>query len=632
LEDSEGSLNFAEVISPQVSKRFTPHRQQVFNPGITSSVFWLRLDLRSTATNEKDWLLVARQASISYLDLYLPDGEGGFSAIQTGEKLPMATRPVNHRYFVFPLQLGPGQVQTLYLRLASDTSTYLPLSIWKPGAFYAADQQETIIASFFYGALGILLVYHLLLFVGSRDPSYFFLSALIASFILVVLTDGFGKQYLWPNSPYTSTIGAAGGTFTLAMDLAFTTTALSTRRRLPGFHRLLLVALGAWLVLTASLALAGTSPLVYSALLVMIVPTYILLVVTAALVLRQGYQPARYLVAAWLVLLAGMSVFVLDQTGILPHSRFAEYGVQLSALALVLLLAYTQVDRINSLALEKVRANTRLQESILEREKAEAEVRQLNQELEARVHERTIALAAKNHELETFTYSISHDLKAPLRSISGYANILLEDYCQQLDQQGQDFLGHIQTAARRMSEMIEGLLKYSRLERLNITYSPVELSGLVQGILGDYGETMETRGIELRVDLPAEVFLTDAGAISQALRNLIDNAVKFTQGVPHPHIEITGQLQTNHCLVCVRDNGIGFNMQYAEKIFEIFQRLQPSEEVPGTGIGLALVRKAMQRLGGRVWAESTPGEGSAFYLEIPRFPAQLREATRPRLA
>lgn len=244
-------------------------------------------------------------------------------------------------------------------------------------------------------------------------------------------------------------------------------------------------------------------------------------------------------------------------------------------------------------------------------------VQRQNEDLEERVRLRTAELEAKNRELETFTYSVSHDLKAPLRGLDGYSRLLMEDYGDRLDQDGRMFLNSIRRAAGQMAQLINDLLAYSRLERRLIVNKQVYLPDVIQSVLEDRKEEVQSRSIEVIVNLGCQYAMAEEEGLAQALRNLLDNALKFTSTSTAPRIEIGSQKTESSCILWIEDNGIGFDMQYNERIFEVFQRLHRMEEYPGTGIGLALVRKVMQRMGGRVWAESVPDAGATFYLEFP---------------
>jgi PAS domain S-box-containing protein len=238
-------------------------------------------------------------------------------------------------------------------------------------------------------------------------------------------------------------------------------------------------------------------------------------------------------------------------------------------------------------------------------------------ELEKRVDERTKELQLKNKELETFTYTVSHDLKAPLRGISGYSTLLMEDHEDQLDEEGKRYLTNLVKSTERMNLLIEDLLAYSRTERREIKLTDIHLEEMIDKLLIEHHADIEKRNIIISKELVCPILFSDREALIQALRNLIDNAIKFTNDRPDPKIVIRSEQLDDHCLITVEDNGVGFDMQYQDKIFEIFQRLHLSEDYPGTGVGLALVRKAVDRLGGKVWAVSEPGIGSTFYLELP---------------
>ena len=227
-------------------------------------------------------------------------------------------------------------------------------------------------------------------------------------------------------------------------------------------------------------------------------------------------------------------------------------------------------------------------------------------------------LEAANHELEAFSYSVSHDLKAPLRGIDGYSRLLWEDHRDRLDDDGRVLLQYVRQGAAQMYQLIDDLLAYSRLERRAIDQFEIELLPIVEGLLDERAGEIEARGVHVTVDVPEITVKADRDGLAQAVRNLLENALRSTDAERTPEVAIRAITSADCCILSVRDNGIGFDMAYHERIFEIFQRLHRAKEYAGTGIGLALVQKAMQRMGGRVWAESAPGSGTTFFLELPR--------------
>ncbi|HEX8964698.1 MAG TPA: ATP-binding protein [Rhodocyclaceae bacterium] len=269
-------------------------------------------------------------------------------------------------------------------------------------------------------------------------------------------------------------------------------------------------------------------------------------------------------------------------------------------------------------AYEEVRIlNARLERDIFARAQAEAEVTRLNTELEARVQERTRELQAANRELESFSYSVSHDLRAPLRAIDGYSAILMEDNEARLDDEGRRCLERIRGNATRMGNLIDDMLDFSRTARREMQVASIDMHALAREVFDEVrGDAPRDREIELRLGRlpPAR---GDRAMIRQVLVNLISNAIKFSAPRDRAVIEIAGTAGGGESVYSVRDNGVGFDMQYADKLFGVFQRLHGAAEFPGTGIGLAIVKRIVERHGGRVWAESRPGEGAAMHFTLP---------------
>lgn len=252
--------------------------------------------------------------------------------------------------------------------------------------------------------------------------------------------------------------------------------------------------------------------------------------------------------------------------------------------------------------------------------RAEAEVRQLNAELEQRVEQRTRALAAANRELESFSYSVSHDLRAPLRTVDGFSQILLDEYAAKLDETGRGYLERVRSGSRRMAELIDDLLELARVTRRDLQVRDCDLSTLARDILTDLSQADPAR--KVRIEIAEGMMVSaDGGLLRIALENLLRNAWKFTGRRQDAVIEVGFSGETGKGAYFVRDNGVGFDMAYANKLFGAFQRLHSESEFEGTGIGLALVQRVIRRHGGSVWAEAAPGSGACFYFTLPVGPA-----------
>lgn len=262
-------------------------------------------------------------------------------------------------------------------------------------------------------------------------------------------------------------------------------------------------------------------------------------------------------------------------------------------------------------------ANRKLGHEIAERMRAEAELRALNIELEQRVSARTAQLENVNKELEAFSYSVSHDLRAPVRAITGFANLLIEDHASQLDSEANRKVGVILSEAQRMGTLIDDLLAFSRLGRKEMQLVDVNMTELVQSTYEHLNQQPLDNHAELHLaKLPR--CKCDRILIGQVWANLLANAIKFSSKREKPEIEVNAISDDKEHIYFVRDNGVGFDPRYQSKLFEVFQRLHDASEFPGTGVGLALVQRIVIRHGGRIWAESAPDAGATFYFTLPK--------------
>jgi PAS domain S-box-containing protein len=276
---------------------------------------------------------------------------------------------------------------------------------------------------------------------------------------------------------------------------------------------------------------------------------------------------------------------------------------------------YVEVSA-HAIDIDGKKARIVLSNDVTERRKMEDEINNLNRDLEERVARRTEELQLANDELDAFTYSVSHDLRAPLRAINGYAQILMEDYSEKIDAEGVRTLDVIVNNAKRMAQLIDDLLDFSRLGKLNVVKVSVDMNALATSIADELKNQQSKKEVEITIK-PLPAVYGDSSMLKQVMTNLISNALKYSAKKETSVIEIGSYKENSNIVYYVKDNGSGFDMQYYEKLFGVFQRLHSMKEFEGTGVGLALVKRIITKHGGSVWAEGKIDNGATFYISLP---------------
>jgi len=244
------------------------------------------------------------------------------------------------------------------------------------------------------------------------------------------------------------------------------------------------------------------------------------------------------------------------------------------------------------------------------------QLRTLNQELEQRVRDRTQELQAANADLESFSYSVSHDLRAPLRVVDGYCQMFMDEFGAGIAPEGREILGKARAGATRMNQLIDDLLRLARFSRQPLHTRPVETGALVKRVVANLQEQLQGRSVQFEIGALPDC-VADAALLEQVFTNLLSNALKFTAGRSNTRIEVGSSSEGAEQIFFVKDNGVGFDMRYAERLFGVFQRLHSQAEFAGTGIGLSIVHRIIRRHGGRTWAEGALQQGATFYFSLP---------------
>ncbi len=295
-------------------------------------------------------------------------------------------------------------------------------------------------------------------------------------------------------------------------------------------------------------------------------------------------------------------------------------------------IAHDELEsRVEERTLQLAAANESLLAEIVERQRVEEKIRRLNSELEKRVLDRTAELAEANQELEAFTYSVAHDLQAPLRNIQSYAQLLEEDYGSQVPPEAVQYFARIAVRGKHMAQLVTDLLNLSRIAKRDLNRQEINLQSLVEEAVLSAKSELKNRNIEWHIGKLPKV-ACDPGLIKQVFANLLSNAVKYTQLRPTAKIEIGRMRRDGEEAIYVRDNGVGFDMRYADKLFGVFQRLHPPGDFEGTGVGLATVARIIRKHGGTIWAESEEDKGATFYFTLENKSANAKVPLQAEVA
>jgi signal transduction histidine kinase len=602
LSDPSNTLTVAELERAVAGKRLVDVDQDRPNFAYDTAPRWLVFTIEPGQRTGKLFLEVL-QPSLDTVEFHRVRPDGGVERQTAGDQQPWGLRPVLHRNHVFCFEAPTHAPSTYYLKVASRNVLTVPLVLWTEDGFQTYTRDSQMGFGLFYGLILALFVYNLFLYLSLRDRAYLWYVCYVGTFGMALLVlDGFAFQYLWPDS-VVWTNHAMGTFLSLAIVFGglFARDFLGSAARFPRLDMAMLVAVA----LSGVLAIFSATGLVleYGAImraLSYVAPVGALITLWIGIrTLVAGFEPARYFLLAWGTLLTFVVIGSLRNFGLFPVNFFSTYGLHIGLCLDVVLLSTALAARIRDMQTQVIGAQRQLIETSREHQAA----------LERRAGE----LSEANRELEAFSHTVAHDLRAPIRAIDGFANLLVAEHGPRLDNDARADLGAISRNARRMAELVDGLLEFSRLGRVPPQDTRVVTRAVVDAVLE---EALAGRPVKVEIG-PLPDVRADTLLLRQVWFNLIANAVKFSARAAEPHIAIGAELDAGEVRFWVRDNGVGFDPAYADKLFGMFQRLHAAGEFEGSGVGLATVRRIVERHGGRVWAEGAPGQGARFCFALP---------------
>lgn len=614
-EDKTGSLTIGDLTSGKGGNLFKATDLEKLIFVNTKSTFWFRFTALDKDKDAMPSILELRYHNYDSIDLYTVNPDHTYTQELQGDLVPYNSRRLKSNSFAFFLNSPPGQATEYYVRIRCHEVAKFHFTVYDYKAFY----KHSLLSSLIVGGLLMTFLamflsnFFIMLFSGNKGHA-FYLVMIVSAFGYALVINGVGFHYLWPNHPRFQHIGEYVFSFmgNPALTL-FTQSFLKTREAYPKANKVLNALLGIW-ALSLLVALAFGLPLgilgLISAALGMV--NAIVILTLAVIALSQKYEPALFFLAGMSCSLIAIIIYYLMFIGYVNLSFNSFYLPQLLMVTDTVLLSIALSENVRRMRDEITTAHIEKRNYLLEINRMKENA---NIELQSQVRERTAELEAVNKELEAFSYSVSHDLKAPLRGIKGYAHILRQHAGEKLGEQEGEMVGKIEFIAGKMNNLISDLLVLSQVAKSDLqktVFNPAELTAAICKDLIKGKSNMPQM-----IAKPMHDILADKALMQYVFNNLISNAVKYSSKNEHPVIEIGTEEQDGQTVFYVKDNGAGFDMEYADKLFQPFQRLHGPEEFEGTGIGLSIVKRIIDRHGGKVWAESEPDKGATFYFAIP---------------
>lgn len=602
LEDPEGDWTLDQV-RDQFASRFRNSGSSALNFGFTRSTIWLRIAV-DTSGVEGSWFLVERHPILDELTLYVPDAQGEYRAYEVGDSRDFSQRPMKHRAFVFGLDTETPGVKEYYLKVRGKGALNMMPALYSAKGLVEFTYLEQLMQGLFYGSLGIMLVYNLLLYFSLRDNVHLHFVMFLGGIIFFnINVSGFGLQYLWPQTPSINEYFWLS-TYVIALALAlYTRQFLQLAQRFPRYDRLLqhyLMLIGAAFLLQWVME----PPWTYHLSTFVALMTIVLFSWLGWMVWRQGFRVARLYVLAWSVFLLTIFLFAMGNLGLLPYSVVMPYLPHFGALWVVVMLSLALGDRIRFL---------------------EAERKQLANEAQQNLERHLADIEQMNQDKSMFLQYISHELNTPINWI-GAADSLGQEA---RGEQEADVWAMVRKGQRRLTGIVSTSLRYFDLS--DRTQQPLVGScqpmWVLDTILREQAARIEQSGIVLRNRVSPNLRVNACeGELQEVLSIGLDNALRFSAEGDSVDISSEVDVAGGYADIRIRDEGKGATAEQLEHILEPFFVMGSRHHEEGFGLSLAMARVMIEQVDGQLWAES-PGLGRGFTLHI-RLPLSDMQAAR----
>lgn len=612
LRDSTKTMSFDQVVAQYTARpaSFSVKAIQVNDP---SSAFWIRFRIKDISSNSKNWLLELYDNRMDDIVLYLPLKDGSYRIVRAGDKKVFSEKNFQHINFVFQLPELSSEESVVYMRVYSKHEIFMYGLVRSVQRYVAYTTHEYFYVSVFYGILLALAIYNLLMLVSvrDRDNSFIYYILYVASTGFYSLSrDGMGFQFVWPNYPILNDFAEPLGLYCIAISLLLYARAfLNTRYNNPLLDKLIISAIIVrTLVFVIGLLVSGQ----FTRNLYMDFPLMLLAYVAGFLSYKEGYKASRYYIIGFTFLFIDFCIMLLEAFGVVINDVLAFYSFNMGVVIQFVVLSIALGDRVRLIIREK----NEVQENLIIQLKAqEAFKDQINLQLEQKVKERTLELEEKNSQLDSFVYKASHDIKGPLRSLMGLTKVGLVDFASMPEVAV--YFQHIMKTSTKLDIILEDLLTVTKLKTSQLQKSKIDLHAMMKEILDNFNHLNGFSRLNISIDIQGNhVLISDEKVLYSILQNLTENAIKYQdEHQSHPWLKVSIQITETESVFIFEDNGAGISEAHLSKIFDMFYKV--NDKSIGSGLGLYILKQAVQKLKGTVKVKSIQGEGTTFTVVIP---------------
>ncbi|HYF70827.1 MAG TPA: sensor histidine kinase [Ohtaekwangia sp.] len=609
--DTEGDLTLDDIIRKRI-----PFQSRALNYGFDDAAHWFAFQIDNESKDE-DWLLEVAFAPLDKIDFFIRS-ESGWIEKSAGDLLPMSIRDVRHPHAVFLFSLPQGYTRTIYLRVKTTSSVQVPLILWKRDAFIATSNTVNIINGLFYGAMMIMILYQLFVFLSTHDRiTLYYVLTLVAMMHVVAFFQGYSFLYMYPEHPQLNHLMAiVTGPLFLLFSTWLTRAFLDLKKNSPTMDKLLLINMELD-ILAAIMMIVFFGKISYRFHHYAILLHCVFALIAAGYCLYRNFRPALYYLLSWITLLVATLIFSMSNLGLFPaYLNTSSTGLIIGCLLQMLLISFALGNRWSIM----VRENQKSKE--LEVQRGQLEKERLEQEVQLRLEE----INHKNQKLEEVNrikdklFSVvSHDIKGPLTSLHLALALTKNETITQ--KEFQQLTHSLETKFTQTTEFIDNLLQWATLQIRGESFEPVKvnLSVLIQQTIGLLDFELRKKNIEIEDTIDGSWHAkADVNMVKSILRNLLTNAVKFTGNGGHVGIQATANAE--FITIAIADTGIGIPKKNQSLIFSLDIVTTPGTgQERGTGLGLLLCKEFVERNNGRIWFETEEGKGTTFYFTLPAY-------------